>query len=189
MFKIGIIASGSGSNAEAIVRHFQNLKLAQVEMILTNNPNAGVIERAERLQVACRVFDPKLESESVLELLQERVDVIILAGYLKMVPASWIEAFEGRILNVHPALLPKFGGKGMYGARVHEAVAAAGERESGITVHFVNERYDEGAVLEQFKVDLDEGESATEIERKVRALEIQHFAPTIERWLRNGMGA
>lgn len=183
MIKIGILASGSGSNAEEIARYFTNSEVATVELILTNNPQAGVLKRAETLGVRSIVFDPKTDEREILTILEKEVDIILLAGYLKMIPASWVQSFNGRMLNIHPALLPKYGGKGMYGARVHQAVSEAGEAESGITIHLVNEHYDEGAIVAQYVVDLEPGEDPASIEAKVRALELEYFAPTVEGWL------
>ena len=151
MLRIAILASGSGSNAQALVEHFTQSPWGRVEIIVTNNPLAGVIERAERLGVRCKSFDPKTESDEILSLLESSADIILLAGYLRMIPANWTRAFQGRMFNIHPALLPKFGGKGMYGKYVHEAVSAAGESVTGITIHMVNEHYDEGAIVAQYQ--------------------------------------
>lgn len=185
MLRIAVLASGSGSNAEEIYRYFENHDLARVEMIVTNNTKAGVIDRFTSKKVPIRTFDPALESDAVLDELTEGVDMVILAGYLRMIPKSWTRAFNGRMLNIHPALLPKFGGKGMYGKHVHKAVSEAGEMESGITIHLVNEQYDEGAIVAQFAVDIEPGERPELIEEKVRALELEYYAPTIERWIEN----
>ena len=183
MFKIAVMASGSGTNAEKIVRHFQSSKLASVEIIVTNNPKAGVIDRFQDINVPVLLFDDAKEQVSVLNHLKDKVDVILLAGYLKMIPKSWIHAFEGKILNIHPALLPKFGGKGMYGAHVHRAVSEQKERLTGITIHEVNDRYDEGKMVAQFSVELTPGEDPKRIEQKVRALELRNYASAVERWL------
>ena len=185
MLRIAVLASGSGSNAEEIYRYFENHDLARVEMIITNNTKAGVIDRFTGKKIAIRIFDHATESEAVLDELTEGADLVILAGYLKMIPKSWTRAFNGRMLNIHPALLPKFGGKGMYGKHVHKAVSEAGETESGITIHLVNEQYDEGAIVAQFAVDIEPGERPELIEEKVRALELEYYAPTIERWIEN----
>lgn len=183
MVRIGILASGSGSNAEELVRYFADSDVARVQLIVTNNPHAGVIQRAERLGVRCVVFDPKTEESETLKILLNQADIILLAGYLKQIPAHWTQAFAGRMLNIHPALLPKFGGKGMYGKFVHQAVSEAGESESGITIHEVNEHYDEGAIVAQYSVEIDPGEDPSSIEAKVRALELEFFAPTVEAWI------
>ena len=153
MLKIAILASGSGSNAQALVEHFAQSPWGRVEIIVTNNTHAGVIQRAEKLGIACKSFDPKTQSDEILSLLESSADIILLAGYLRMIPANWTRAFRGRMFNIHPALLPKFGGKGMYGKYVHEAVSAAGESVTGITIHMVNEHYDEGAIVAQYQVE------------------------------------
>lgn len=183
MLRIAILASGSGSNAQALVEHFTQSPWGRVEIIVTNNPCAGVIERAERLGVTCKSFDPKTQSDEILLLLESSADIILLAGYLRMIPANWTRAFQGRMFNIHPALLPKFGGKGMYGKYVHEAVSAAGESVTGITIHMVNEHYDEGAIVAQYQVEITPGEAAQSIEEKVRELELEYFGPTIESWI------
>ncbi|MEY2963477.1 MAG: hypothetical protein RL754_738 [Bacteroidota bacterium] len=183
MIRIAILASGSGSNAQKLVEYFAQNDLARVELILTNNPHAGVIQRAENLGVKCVSFDSKAQNEEILTILQNEADVVLLAGYLKMIPASWVHSFNGKMLNIHPALLPKFGGKGMYGANVHKAVSEAGEVESGITIHLVNEHYDEGAIVAQYIVDIEPFEDPESIEAKVRELEIDYYAPTVEAWL------
>jgi phosphoribosylglycinamide formyltransferase-1 len=183
MLRIAILASGSGSNAEALVRHFKGSDLARVQIIVTNNLQAGVIERAERLNVRSVVFDPKSQSEEILTLLKKEADIILLAGYLKMIPASWTQAFEGKMINIHPALLPKFGGKGMYGHHVHEAVSLSKEEITGITVHLVNEEYDKGSIIAQYEVEIEPGAPAEEIELKVRALELEYYGPTVEMWI------
>ena len=183
MLRIAILASGSGSNAQALVEYFTQSPWGRVEIIVTNNPLAGVIERAERLGVTCKSFDPKTQSDEILSLLESSADIILLAGYLRMIPANWTRAFQGRMFNIHPALLPKFGGKGMYGKYVHEAVSAAGESVTGITIHMVNEHYDEGAIVAQYQVEITPGEAAQSIEEKVRELEREYFGPTIESWI------
>lgn len=182
MIKVAILASGSGSNAEAIATHFQGSNKVRVSKILSNNDRAGVLERAKLLQIPAAVFRPGAEDETVLkELIDQGITHIILAGYLKKIPASWVQAYPDQIINIHPALLPKFGGKGMYGHRVHEAVYAAREAESGITIHKVNEAYDEGAIIAQFSVPIEPGDTPEQIEAKVRKLELTHFAPTLEK--------
>lgn len=185
MLRIAVLASGSGSNAEELHRYFSNSDLARVELIVTNNTKAGVIDRFSGKKVVIRTFDPSSESYAVLQELTQAADLVILAGYLRMIPASWIRAFQGRMLNIHPALLPKFGGKGMYGKYVHQAVSEASETETGITIHLVNEHYDEGAIVAQFAVDVAPGESPLSIEEKVRQLELEYYGPTVERWIEN----
>ena len=185
MLKIAVLASGSGTNAQSLAEHFTDSAWGRVEIIVTNNANAGVIERAERLNIRTIIFDPSTESNVVLKELDEKIDIVLLAGYLKMIPASWTRRFQGRMLNIHPALLPKFGGKGMYGKHVHQAVSEAGETETGITIHMVNEHYDEGAIVEQFKTEVEPGEDPESIEAKVRALEAEYYGPVVEAWIEN----
>jgi phosphoribosylglycinamide formyltransferase-1 len=181
--KIAVLASGSGSNAESLVRYFRDSDVASVKLIVTNNPKAGVIERAKRLNVDTHVFSPKTGSQEVLTILNDHIDVVVLAGYLQMIPKEWTQAFQGRMLNIHPSLLPRFGGKGMYGKHVHKAVSESGINETGITIHLVNEAYDEGAVVAQYKVDIEPGAAPEIIEESVRELELEYYGPTIERWI------
>jgi len=183
MLKIAVLASGSGSNAESLVRYFRDSDVASVKLIVTNNPKAGVIERAKRLNVDTHVFSPKTGSQEVLTILNDHIDVVVLAGYLQMIPKEWTQAFQGRMLNIHPSLLPRFGGKGMYGKHVHKAVSESGINETGITIHLVNEAYDEGAVVAQYKVDIEPGAAPETIEESVRELELEYYGPTIERWI------
>jgi phosphoribosylglycinamide formyltransferase-1 len=179
MIRIAIMASGSGSNAQKILEYFaQAPQAAEVSLILTNNPSAGVIERARRFHVPTLVFDKHtlVKSDRILNLLQhEGVDLIVLAGFMMLIPPSWVAAYPNRILNIHPALLPKFGGKGMYGHHVHEAVVAAGERESGITIHYVNERYDEGQIILQARCSVTDTDTPTDVAHKVQLLEHAHY--------------
>lgn len=183
MIKIAIFASGSGSNAENIANYFQNKSLLEIALVVTNNPDAFVLQRAQRLSIPAVSFT-KAElnaGEAVVEMLKSKgVEWIILAGYLLKIPQSMIDAFEGRIVNIHPALLPKFGGKGMYGDRVHQAVVEAGEQESGVTIHFVNEHYDEGAIIYQAKCEVLPTDSADDVASKVHALEYEYFPKVIE---------
>lgn len=179
---IVIFASGSGSNAEKIIQHLAGSSLAQVSCIYCNNPEAGVIERAKRLRVPCRVFTrEEYKNGKVLSEIQAlATDWIVLAGFLWLIPSSFVQAFPQRIVNLHPALLPKFGGKGMYGHFVHEAVIEAGEKESGITIHFVNEHYDEGAIIHQSSFSIDPGDSPEDVARKGQILEHRDFPQVIE---------
>ena len=185
MLRIAVLASGSGSNAEELHRFFSDSDLARVELIVTNNTKAGVIDRFSGKKVAIHTFDPSTESDVMLQELTQAADLVVLAGYLKMIPVTWTRAFQGRMLNIHPALLPKFGGMGMYGKHVHQAVSEAGETETGITIHLVNEHYDEGNIVAQFAVDIVPGEAPASIEEKVRQLELEYYGPTVERWIEN----
>lgn len=183
MKRIVIFASGSGSNAENIFHYFKDKNTCEVSLILTNNPTAGVIERARRLQIPYQVFtknDFTSSDRIAEELVNMKTDLIVLAGFLWLVPSSLIDAFPHRIINIHPALLPKYGGKGMYGDFVHRAVSEAREIETGITIHYVNEFYDEGAVIFQKSVSIEKGEEPELIAKKVHALEYEYFPKVIE---------
>lgn len=183
MKRVAIFASGSGSNAENIARYFEKKNLIEIPLILTNNPSAFVIERAKKLNIPCEVFTKTelTESNKIVDLLNElEVEWIVLAGFLLKIPQNLIDAFGGRIVNIHPALLPKYGGKGMYGDRVHQAVVAAGELESGITIHYVNEHYDEGTIILQVKCEVKSEDTADDVANKVHALEYEHFPKVLE---------
>ena len=183
--RIAIFASGSGSNAEAIIHYFEN-KNVEVSLLLTNHAEAGIIKRGRKLGVPILVFDRKTytDSDFIVELLQKQeVDLVVLAGFLWLVPLNLLSAFPNRILNIHPALLPKFGGKGMWGHHVHEAVVAAGEKESGITIHLVNEKYDEGRVLFQKSIALEPTDKPEEVAAKVLQLEHAFYPKVIEEYL------
>jgi len=180
MSKIVILASGAGSNANKIIEHFSN-KNVQICLIATNNKNAGVIDIANNNKIPTYLIKrDNFESEFLDNLKNINPDLIILAGFLWKIPQIIINSFKNKIINIHPSLLPKFGGKGMYGHFVHEAVFNSKEKESGITIHYVNENYDEGQIIRQFKVDLTENDTPLDIESKVRNLEIEYFAKTIE---------
>lgn len=183
MKKIAIFASGSGSNAENIIRFFENDPRNRVSLVLCNKPDAYVLERAKRLGVPVLVFNREqfYHSDLILDRLKaEAVDLIVLAGFLWKVPANLLAAYPDRIINIHPALLPKFGGKGMYGEHVHEAVIAAGEKESGITIHHVNDRYDEGAAIFQATCPVLPDDTPDTLAAKVHALEYAHFPRVIK---------
>jgi phosphoribosylglycinamide formyltransferase-1 len=185
--KIAIFASGGGTNAEEIMKYFQNHPLAEVVLLLSNNPEAYALQRAKKFNVPIRVFDKQQwrESEVVLEWLKEKqVTHVVLAGFLWLIPAYLIKAYPTQIINIHPSLLPKHGGKGMYGMKVHEAVRAANDTESGITIHAVNEHYDEGEIILQAKCPVYPTDSAEDIADKIHKLEYEHFPKTIERWLK-----
>ncbi|MBN1987993.1 MAG: phosphoribosylglycinamide formyltransferase [Bacteroidales bacterium] len=186
MKNIAVFASGSGSNAENIFNHFRGSSVAQVRLFLTENPSAYVLERAKRLGVRAVVFGmDEFRSGGVLQVLkEEQVDFIVLAGFLKLIPSYLIDAYPNGIVNIHPALLPKFGGKGMYGDRVHAAVIAAGERESGITIHYVNHKYDEGKTIFQASCPVLATDSAADLAQRVHELEYKHFPTVIERVLK-----
>jgi phosphoribosylglycinamide formyltransferase 1 len=189
MFKIAIFASGSGTNAQRIVEYFHEKKSAQVVLILSNKPDAYVLTRAKNLGIPSRVFDRKEYNETenlALEIKSLGVDLVVLAGFLWKVPAYLITAFPDKIINIHPALLPKYGGKGMYGHHVHEAVIAAKEKSSGITIHYVNEHYDEGKIIRQASCAIDDSDSPETLAEKIHLLEYEHFPLAIEEVL-NGL--
>ena len=177
-----ILASGSGSNAENIIRHFQNSKEIEFPLIISNKANAYVHERAKNLGVVSYTFEKNdFENGKVLDLLKEyQIDFIVLAGFLLKISDNLLKAYPDKIINIHPALLPKFGGKGMYGSYVHEAVVAAKEKESGITIHYVNENYDEGKIIFQAKCEVFPEDTADDVAEKVHALEYKFFPTVIE---------
>ncbi len=180
---IAILASGSGSNAENIIRYFENNPLLKVELLLSNKPNAPVIRRIEGFGVTSEVLPFKEWSDAteVLALLRlHRIDFIVLAGFLLRIPDALLNAYPDRIINIHPSLLPKFGGKGMYGMKVHEAVVASGEKESGITIHYINEHYDEGNVIFQASCAVSAVDAPEDVAAKVHELEYIHYPRVIE---------
>ena len=186
MKKIVVFASGSGSNAERIATYFSEKGSAQVSLILCNNLQAGVLERAKRLDIPSLVFNRQAfyKTNVVLDVLKtQQPNLIVLAGFLWKVPENLITAYPNRILNIHPSLLPKYGGKGMYGGRVHQAVVANSETESGITIHYVNEHYDEGNILFQAKTQVLPTDTADSLAEKIHLLEYEHFPKVIEKWL------
>lgn len=183
--RIAILVSGSGSNAEVIIRYFKDHPRIKVALLLSNNPQAYALERARRLEVPARAFlrEEFKEEGAVLQWLKEyEITHIVLAGFLWLIPRYLINAYPDKIVNIHPALLPKFGGKGMYGAKVHEAVKAAGETETGITIHLVNEHYDEGRTLFQGRCRVEDHHSPIEIAACVQKLEHEHYPRVIEEW-------
>ncbi|NCT09871.1 MAG: phosphoribosylglycinamide formyltransferase [Flavobacteriia bacterium] len=190
MIQIVIFASGSGTNAENIIKYFSNSQEILVTNVLCNNPIAKVFERCERLNVPCSLFEKEdfLKNDTVLHFLQqEQTDFIILAGFLWKIPKNLLKAFPNKIINIHPALLPKYGGKGMYGMHVHKAVKANNELETGITIHFINENYDEGAIIFQVKTMLSPEDTPEMIAEKIHVLEQEHFPKVIENeLLKNG---
>lgn len=184
--RIAIFASGNGSNAEEITRYFNNNPTIEVAMVFTNNPDAFVIERARNLQLPCVVFNRAEFNEGTViveELKKNRITHLVLAGFLWLIPSYLLKAFPDRIINIHPALLPAFGGKGMFGLKVHEAVLAAGVKETGITIHLVNEHYDEGRVVFQGKCAIEENSTVQDIADAVHALEYKYYPPVIEKWI------
>ena len=186
MPQIAIFASGSGSNAENIIQHFKKTRTAKVALIICNNPKAGVIERANRLRIPLVTISRRAYENSnlLLHTLQtEEIDFVVLAGFLWKIPAAVCEAYPQKMINIHPALLPKFGGKGMYGMNVHRAVLEAKEKESGITVHWVNEHYDEGDIIFQKSISTVNCTSAEDLAQKIHELEYEFFPGVIEEQL------
>ncbi len=183
--RLAIFASGSGSNAEAICRYFINHPSIEVLLILSNNTHAAVLAKANQFSIEARTFNKEefKESGNVLSWLHEKeITHLVLAGFLWLIPTYLIQAFPTAIINIHPALLPKYGGKGMYGIKVHEAVKAAGEKETGITIHEVNEHFDEGQHLFQSSCSVDSADSPETIAKKVLELEHKYYPEIIERW-------
>lgn len=182
MQRLAILASGSGSNAEKIMEYFQKSKKASVALIASNKTDAFVLERAKKFQVPTFTFSRKEMQEGKLleKLKQEKIDWVILAGFLLKIPEELIRAFPDRMVNIHPALLPNYGGKGMYGMHVHEAVKAAGDKSTGITIHLVNENYDDGKIIFQAATAIDPTDTPEDIAQKVHALEHRYFPEVIE---------
>ena len=180
---IAIFASGNGTNAENIIRHFRNSALADVTLVLTDRENAFVLERVRSLNVpfACINKAEWTDGTVVLSLLQDRgIGFIVLAGFLAHVPDCILHAYPNKIINIHPSLLPKVGGRGMYGNRVHETVVASGETETGITIHYLNERFDEGEIIVQHKCPVLPQDTVDDVAKKVHALEYEYYPKTIE---------
>jgi len=185
MKKIVIFASGSGTNAENIIRHFKNKKNASVVAVFSNNEKAKVLDRAQNLEVPTVVFSKQaFSSDNVVEKLNEfQPDLIVLAGFLLKFPQNIIEVYSDKIINIHPALLPKYGGKGMYGMNVHRAIVENKESETGITIHFVNENYDEGNIIFQKSILLTGLETPEVVAEKIHELEHDYFPEVIENLL------
>ncbi|WP_299550791.1 phosphoribosylglycinamide formyltransferase [Seonamhaeicola sp.] len=186
MKRVVIFASGSGSNAENLIKFFQNSDNVSVIQILTNNPHAKVLDRAKRLKVSALSFNRVAftKTNDVLNILKvSNPDLIILAGFLWKFPETILNVFPNKVINIHPALLPKFGGKGMYGMHVHNAVVENKETETGITIHYVNENYDEGATIFQAKCEVFPTDTAEDVAAKIHALEMEHFPKVVEKLL------
>lgn len=183
---IAIFASGSGSNAIQLLNHFEKTADINIKLLLTNNKNAGVLAKTQS-RVKQLVIDNEQaqDGEQLSQLMREhKIDYIVLAGYLRKIPLELIKAYPQHIINIHPALLPKYGGKGMYGMNVHRAVHENKETQSGITIHLVNEVYDDGETLAQHTVDLTNQETPETIQKKVLAIEHQYFPSEVERYIR-----
>lgn len=186
MLKIAIFASGSGSNAENIVRYFAANSHVRIDIIVSNKVDAFVHERAKKLNIPSVTFSKEdiYHTNKVVDFLRDRhIDFIVLAGFLLKIPANLLAQYPNKIINIHPALLPKYGGKGMYGDNVHKAVVDAREKESGITIHYVNENYDEGDVIFQARCAVLPGDTYEDVAKKVHELEYIHFPEVIEKLL------
>ena len=186
MKRVVIFASGSGSNAENLIKFFHNSDNVSVVQVLTNNPHAKVLDRCKRLKVSALSFNriAFTQTEDVLNILKSsNPDLIVLAGFLWKFPENILKNFPNKVINIHPALLPKFGGKGMYGMNVHKAVVENKETETGITIHYVNENYDEGAIIFQAKCKVEASDSAEDVAKKIHKLEMEHFPKVIDRLL------
>lgn len=187
MINAAIFASGEGTNAENLFKYFANDSRIKIKLVITNRDDAGVVQRAEQYKKNVQIVSKAaLENytEQLIEFLKvENIDLIILAGFLLKIPKAFITAFPDKIINIHPALLPKYGGKGMYGMNVHKAVIANKEKESGITVHLVNEEYDKGKIILQAKCEVNANETPETLSKKIRELEFKYLPKAIEKFL------
>ena len=185
--RIAIFASGSGSNAQKIMEHFKKHLDAEVVIVLTNNPEAYVLQRADTFEIPSHIFDKNefYKTNFVVDILKNlQIDLIVLAGFMWLIPQNLLKAFPNKIINIHPALLPKYGGKGMYGDRVHHAVIDAKEEESGITIHFVDENFDEGEIIHQSRFRIEAGDDLEMIKFKGQQLEHLHYPKVVEHLLK-----
>ena len=181
--RIAIFASGSGSNAQKLMEYFKRSPDAEISLVLTNNSDAYVLQRADNFEIPSHVFDRNefYNTDNVIDLLKNLdIDLIVLAGFLWLIPKNLIAEYPGRIINIHPAILPKFGGKGMYGDYVHKAVLDAKETEGGITIHYVDENYDEGEYIHQAKYRIDKDDNLEMIKFKGQQLEHLHYPKVVE---------
>jgi phosphoribosylglycinamide formyltransferase-1 len=186
MIRVAIFASGAGSNAKKIIEHFEEHAAVEVALIVCNKPNAGVLRIAEEHQIETLLIEkePFFRGDAYVPLLKEKkIDWIVLAGFLWKIPSTLIKAYPQHIINIHPALLPKYGGKGMYGHFVHEAVIAAGDAESGITIHFVDEQYDHGDTIFQATCEVKKDDTAESLAQRIHQLEHTHYPKVIEQLL------
>ena len=183
-----MLASGSGTNVANFIRFFKEHPVIEIALVVSNNPDALVLSKAAKEGVPHLVIrnDQWNDKDLVMGIFTERrIDFVVLAGFLLLVPAFFIEHYKNRIVNIHPALLPAYGGKGMYGMRVHQAVIQAGDTKSGITIHHVNERYDEGEVICRYTLDIDKGETPESLARKIHQLEYDHYPEVVEKLIRS----
>ena len=182
--RLAVLASGRGSNLQAIIDHFENLsreRIAKIVLVASNRADSAALIRAATASIDIASFDAADEGDQLLDILRRaRVDLVILAGYLKRIPPKVVREYSGRILNIHPALLPDFGGEGMYGARVHDAVIASGAKESGVTVHIVNDEYDRGPIVAQWRVPVEADDTAETLASRVLSVEHVVYPRVIE---------
>lgn len=186
--QLALFASGTGSNAVNFIHYFAQSELAEIALVLSNKADAPVLEKAAALGVPTVIISNAQAANGVymVELMQKYgIDFIVLAGYLRFIPSELIAAFKGKMVNIHPSLLPKYGGPGMYGSKVHQAVVANKEKESGITIHYVNEEYDKGTIIYQKKTTVGAGESAATLAEKIHHLEHEHYPKVVEGLLTN----
>ena len=186
LFRIAIFASGTGTNAKKIIEHFEDRDEVEVALVLSNKPKAFVLTMANNLNIPTKIIKRNefYHSQESLELLRaHKIDLIVLAGFLWLIPENLTRNYNGRIVNIHPALLPKYGGKGMYGMNVHKAVYEAKEKESGITIHYVNENYDEGQIIFQAHCQIDEEDEPIDISKKVQKLEHKYYPFIVDKLL------
>ena len=184
MKHIAVFASGEGSNAQQLIDYFKTNGTARVSLVVTNNPKANVLDRAKNAKVASILIHKKNFNETTYlldELKKHKIDFIALAGFLWLLPSYLTKAYPNKILNIHPALLPKYGGKGMYGAHVHESVIANKDSQSGISIHYVNEKYDDGQLILQIKCKVNSEDTVESLARKIHQLEYCHYAAAIEK--------
>ena len=185
--RIAIFASGSGSNAQKIMEYFKKHQDAEIAIVLTNNPEAYVLQRADNFEIPSHIFDKHefYKTDDIVKLLKNlQIDLIVLAGFLWLIPENLLKAFPNKIINIHPALLPKYGGKGMYGDKVHQAILDAGEEESGITIHFINEHFDEGESIHQSRFKIEKDDDLEMIKFKGQQLEHLHYPKVVEQLLK-----
>lgn len=188
MINVAIFASGEGTNAENLFNYFTNDTRLKIKLVITNKDDAGIVVRAEKYKKNVQIISKQaLENytEQIIEFLKvEKIDLIVLAGFLLKIPEAFVKAFPNKIINIHPSLLPKYGGKGMYGNFVHKAVIENKEIESGITIHFVNEEYDKGTIILQAKCDVTAHDTVETLSQKIRKLEFEYLPKAIEKFLK-----
>ena len=185
--RVAIFASGSGSNAQKIMEYFKKHQDAEIAIVLTNNSEAYVLQRADNFEIPSHIFDKHefYKTDDIVKLLKNlQINLIVLAGFLWLIPENLLKAFPNKIINIHPALLPKYGGKGMYGDKVHQAILDAGEEESGITIHFINENFDEGEAIHQSRFKIEQGDDIEMIKFKGQQLEHLHYPKVVEHLLK-----